>query len=68
MDSIAEVFDTLIRGLLVWGYLFSSKYRKKVHERWGKQGGLQTALEIFVALIGFAFTIFLVWLVFYIAK
>lgn len=67
MDSIAEVFVTLTRGLLVWKYLLSSKYRIEVHQRWAKQGRLQTALEIFVALIGFGFTIFLVWLVAHLA-
>jgi hypothetical protein len=55
---IAEFIEMIgysIEGFAGWRYLLSPGYRRRVHERWRQQSRLETAFEIFVALISFAF-------------
>lgn len=64
MDTLLEALLVLARGLLVWRYLFSASYRSEVHKRWQMKGRGTAVAEIFLGLIGFAFTILVVWFVF----
>ena len=61
-DGLSELLDWFRAAFAAWRYLFSSSYRRRVHERWRFQSRLYIAWEVICAFAGFAFTIFLGYL------
>ncbi len=57
--GLSELFDWFRAAFAAWRYLFSSSYRRQVHERWRSEGRFYIAWEIICAVAGFALTIFL---------
>jgi hypothetical protein len=63
MLDILEALGTLVEGLFGLRYLFSKKYRNKIHQRWKSESRLSIAFEIFGGIIAIAFLCIIIFVI-----
>jgi hypothetical protein len=63
LGEFVEVFDWLRVAFAGWHYLFSPRYRERIHARWKSDSSLSIARDITGAVAGCVFSLVLGWLI-----
>ena len=62
MSDVLEIFEWIVYAFSGWRYLFSPAFRRRTHERWNVEGGLQKFLDILFGGLGVLLTLGVLWL------